>query len=459
MPDTSSPRFHQDCNQFLLAFSRCLQFAQMYEISNLILNEPIMTLCKQMAALQADGTPFTFQSRESSVLVNGVRLRADGPTFLRHQQFLQMLQQRKVGGMTFEQPLDEAEWRGLMREIVRFNRDSHTPLEDLRDALSKRGITKVILHPIERGVAVARLSRAPSERRHFALRTVSKATVLLKHYIENLNNPSTYRFYQMKLQRVLQDLVTVCVEDGWKFVGFVNNKHADDYLYAHGVNVAMMSIVMGLKLGLKRVPLTELGMAALLHDLGKALLPGGLMNKTGRFTDEERELLKQSPVMGVRALLKSGHYNEALLKRILVLCEHQRPGAESAHPFSKLISVAERFDALTSPRPYRKALLPDAAILKLLTIQDLDRPTVLAFVRAMGLYPPGTLLQLSTGDIAVSFSPNPDPKHYASPIVRLARDNAPVVDPVAENKTVARSLDPAQVKINVTRFLSLPLPT
>lgn len=342
------------------------------------------------------------------------------------------------------------------REIARFNRDSQTPLEDLRTALSKR---KVILHPVEQGVAVARLSKAPPERRHFAIRAVSKAVVLLKQYIENLNNPATYRFYQMKLQRVLQDLVTVCLEDGWKFVGFVNNKHADDYLYAHGVNVAMMSVVMGIKLGLKRVQLMELGMAAILHDLGKALLPGGLMNKTGKFTEEERELLKQSPVMGVRALLKSGQYNEALLKRILVVCEHQKPGAESAHPFSKLISVTERFDALTSPRPYRKALLPDGAILKLLTIQDLDRPTVLVFVRAMGLYPPGTLLQLSTGDIAVSFSPHPDPKHYAAPLVRLARDNAPIVDLVAENKTVARSLDPAQVGINVTRFLSLPLPT
>lgn len=459
MPDTASPQFHQDCNQFLLALSRCLQYAQMYEISNLILNEPILALCRQLAALQADGTPFTFQSRESNVLVNGVRLRADGPTFLRHQQFLQMLQKRQIGGMTFEQPLDEAEWRSLIREIARFNRDSPTPLEDLRGALSRQGITKVVLHPVEQAVTVARLSKAPPERRHFAVRAVAKAVVLLKQYVQSLNQPASARFYQMKLQRALQDLVTVCLEDGWKFVGFVNNKHADEYLYAHGVNVAMMSLMLGVRLGLKRVQLTELGMAAILHDVGKALLPGGLMNKSGKFTEQERELLKQSPVVGVRALLKSGHYNEALLKRILVVCEHQKPGVESAHPFSKLISVAERFDALTSPRPYRKALLPDAAIVRLLTLPDLDRPTVLAFVRAMGLYPPGTLLLLSTGEMAVSFSPHPDPKHYAAPIVRLVRDNAPVVDLAAENKTVARSLDPVPLKINVTRILSLPLPS
>jgi len=96
---------------------------------------------------------------------------------------------------------------------------------------------------------------------------------LLKLYIEHLDDATRRSYYHLKLQRAVQDLVTVCLEDGWKYFGLVNIKHYEEYLYNHSINVAVLSLVMGVKLKLRRSCLVELGMAAILHDLGKALLP------------------------------------------------------------------------------------------------------------------------------------------------------------------------------------------
>lgn len=452
---------HEDWARFLVSMSRALQLCQLYEPSHPFLADPIASIAGQFKSLHEGQGPTTMQGVESAFFVNGTRLRVDGSAFARNAQFLEALARRGVSGFRFQIALSEADWTSFLFALAAYDRHSTSAFEDLKARLKERGLTIVEPLPIQTGQVAARYSEVKVERRVFAVRAIAKTAALLKLYMEHVEDPRRQAFYHKRMQRAVQDVISACIEDGWKYVGFVNNRAGQDAICDHGVNVALISIAVGTRLGLRRARLAELGMAALLHDLGKVLHPAKPLTRVHRFSPEEREQLKQSPTFGVRALLKEGPMNEALLKRILVLCEHAAPMHDKAHPFSRLIAVAERFDALTNARPYRKAQLPDVAVAQLLGLKDLDADCVQAFASTVGLYPPGTVVELESGRIAVSFHPSPDATKYRNPIVRIAREadgeeakGFPVEDLSSGKDRIRRSLDPARTVVDVPRVLA-----
>lgn len=448
-------------NRFLHSLSRALQLMRLYEPTSPHLDEPIQALARSLAGMVEEAGGFAFEGRDSAVIANGAPLRGEGSP---HQNLLEMLSRRGVGGISFRGALDEVEWAQLLSEIARTSRSSETPCVDLAAALKRRGLDRVELIAGTPGTVLVRTPTRRVEPRIFAVRTIAKATVLLGQYVEGLGSPAKQSYLHIKLQRILQDLVTVCAEGAWKFVGVVNNKPGEKYLYEHGVNVAVIALAVGARIGLRRSTLAELGMAALLHDIGKALMPEGLIHKEGRFTPEERDALKASPARGVRALLQEGQFNEGLLRRILVVCEHQDPAERPRHPFSELIGLSERLDALMSPRRYRTALLPDEAIRLVAGREEFDPDFRRALVWTLGLYPPGTFLQLASGAIAVAFHPHSNPAHLRMPVVRMVRDaegkecaKAPVVDLATSSERVVRALSAATVGSGAPRFLARPV--
>jgi HD-GYP domain-containing protein (c-di-GMP phosphodiesterase class II) len=303
------------------------------------------------------------------------------------------------------------------------------------------------------------------ERRLFAMRTYAKAMFLLREYLRQSPDSTRRGYYHLRLQRVAHDLIGVCEDGSWKHLGFVNNKGYEEYLYNHSVNVTVLALMIGLRLNLKRPRLAELSMAALLHDVGKAQLPAHLMGKQGAFTDEERKQLDSHPELGLRSLLKVRQYNEALLKRIVVICEHHQAASEKSdhHPYSRAVAVACTFDALTSERPYRAPFRPDVAmkILHRMSDDKLDRGMVALFIQTLGLYPCGSLVELSDKSLAVAIEPHDEAKLWRRPTVRMVQDpggmrylNAPVVDLAeAPVRDVVRTLEPAAAGVNVGAVL------
>jgi HD-GYP domain-containing protein (c-di-GMP phosphodiesterase class II) len=211
-------------------------------------------------------------------------------------------------------------------------------------------------------------------------------------------------------------------------------------------------------------------MAALLHDLGKAFLPPALLKKSKSFTESERKQLLRHPILGVQAMLRMGQYSEGLLKRIMVVCEHHEGVQGAAHHFySRVVAVAETFDALTTERPHRPAFLPDAAVKMLIDMagKRLDRDIVRLFVRTLGLFPCGTCVELNTGELAIVFHPSPDPKYWMLPIVRIVRDKDGLGYRVPRQvdltevpkgaseppRHIVRTLDPASIGLNVAGCL------
>lgn len=220
------------------------------------------------------------------------------------------------------------------------------------------------------------------------------------------------------------------------FVRLQALKSHDDYSFTHSLNVAQVSLSMAKAMGLPQESLMQVAMAAILHDVGKELVPDGVLNKPGKLTEEEWVVMKRHSADGVKLLLRTEEPDDIA---VVVAYEHQLAyehdnpdhGRWPLHFISQLICVADVYDALRSNRPYRAAMAPDRAmrIMEEETAQKFDADLFAGFRRMLGYYPPGTVVRLSDGTIAVSERADPDDVERPSVLAVRRADGADVEPP------------------------------
>lgn len=209
-------------------------------------------------------------------------------------------------------------------------------------------------------------------------------------------------------------------------LGISDLKSYDQYTYQHSVNVAILTLMMGLRNGYTRPQLQSLGIGAMLHDIGKMGIPIEILNKSGSLDDEEMAVMKKHPWCGFNLIKESGEI--ALLSAHVALQHHERldgtgyPRAisgDNIHEYAQITAVADIFDALTSDRPYRRAYTNQEAIDIIEKTRDKHFASeyIDLLLVQINLYPPGTVVRLSTQDIAIVTKENPE--ETMQPQVRL----------------------------------------
>ena len=186
-------------------------------------------------------------------------------------------------------------------------------------------------------------------------------------------------------------------------------KTADDYTYMHSVAVCALMIALARQLGLSENETREAGMAGLLHDLGKAMIPMDILNKPGKLTDEEFDIVKTHPEEGHKLLLQGKGINE--LTRDVCLHHHEKvdgsgypkkQNGESMSLYAKMGAVCDVYDAITSNRPYKAGWDPAESIKRMAEWKGHFDPSVFqAFVKSLGIYPVGSLVRLESGKLGV----------------------------------------------------------
>lgn len=190
----------------------------------------------------------------------------------------------------------------------------------------------------------------------------------------------------------------------------------DDYTYMHCVNVSVLASVFGKHLGLPNTVVHDLGLSGLLHDLGKALIPDTILNKPGKLTPDELAVMRSHPLKG-HSMLKDvpGIVSDVLQG---ALQHHEKwdgtgyPAGlrgESINEFARILAVVDVYDAMTSNRVYHKKRAETDVLGYLFQQKEAFAPSyVELFVKAVGIYPPGTLVRLSDDVLAVVCAVNPD---------------------------------------------------
>lgn len=187
-------------------------------------------------------------------------------------------------------------------------------------------------------------------------------------------------------------------------------KTADDYTYMHSVAVCAMMVALAKQLDFDDAQTRSAGLAGLLHDLGKALMPIEVLNKPGKLTDAEFTIMKSHPVEGHKMLLDGVNVDPMALD---VCLHHHEKIDGSGYPeglkgeqislFAKMGAVCDVYDAITSNRPYKAGWDPALSLSKMAEWANghFDPQVFQAFVKCMGIYPTGSLVRLSSGRIGV----------------------------------------------------------
>jgi len=186
-------------------------------------------------------------------------------------------------------------------------------------------------------------------------------------------------------------------------------KTADDYTFMHSVAVCALMIALARQLGLDERQTRDAGMAGLLHDLGKAMIPLEILNKPGKLTDAEFDLVKTHPAEGHKLLLEGKGIND--ITKDVCLHHHEKIdgsgypkglSSETMSLFAKMGAVCDVYDAVTSNRPYKAGWDPAESIKRMAEWKGHFDPVVFqAFVKSLGIYPIGSLVRLESGKLGV----------------------------------------------------------
>jgi putative nucleotidyltransferase with HDIG domain len=243
--------------------------------------------------------------------------------------------------------------------------------------------------------------------------------------VENGRIPSSDR-----INAVVENMVSMTMKDHTTLLGLAMIKDYDNYTFNHSVNVGILSLALGAYLGMTREALRDTNTAGLLHDIGKTGIDKNILNKPGKLSPEEFELMKKHAEKGAEIVNKMKDIDTRVAEAVLGHhIKYNRTGyPEWAREMSfdnitDIVSVADCYDAITTVRTYSMPILPKAAIDTMHRLEgtSLNGELVGKFEEMMGRYPVGTLVRLDTNEIALVVRPHP--MKSRAPSIKVIIDN------------------------------------
>ncbi|QOJ33654.1 MAG: DUF3391 domain-containing protein [Nitrospira sp.] len=328
--------------------------------------------------------------------------------------------------------------------------------------------------PDEKSPGPSNREDSPAQHVAAAKAAYREATAAMERVFSDLEAGTSPKLVTLKnivgglLNRILTHpdsmMIQLCLEQMRRF---------DRTLASHGMEVCILALIVAVENGCVETDRETLGVGALLHDVGYIRLPRNLYRKSSRLTEQEKSLMHQHPQLAATVLAQGDQFPESVSK---IIAQHHEHADGSGYPnalkndalssLSQIVGLVDTYGGMITPRHGRPALLPHDAIRQLFILGEkgrFDKALVEVAIKALGVYPIGSLIKLNTNEYAVVVGLNRE--HRLKPRIRIIKSpegtlyNAPLeidltdTDSTGPTRSIQRALDPNQEHIDVAAYV------
>jgi HD-GYP domain-containing protein (c-di-GMP phosphodiesterase class II) len=452
-----------------------MRISQIYDSKNVVLHQFIQEALETINALiQMEGI-FSLKITKDDFFLNDQRLRYSVEGFTSFKYLLTQLKKRLIGEVVFKSRVDERMLREFIYALINLEEGKEENAAFFNEQLAAREVPSIQVNPLELSEEDGEgLTFEKEDPREIGKKVFFETIGTIKEVITNIKGKQQSDI--RKLKRLAQKAVHLVVEDESILLGMTTIKNYDEYTFNHSVNVSIYSLAMGKRLGFSKKTLTELGITALLHDIGKSKIPREILNKPASLDEEEWLLMKRHPLMGVEIVLNLKQLGEINPRMVIGIFDHHLQCDLSGYPklfrrkevslFGRIIQIADAYDAMTTPRIYKTTpYTPEQALAIMLRERTVHFDPVLLkiFIGLVGIYPIGSLVLLNTHELGIVYKPSHDPRWLDRPtVVVVKRDEKGDIKKEVVNlaetaggryrRSIVKTLDPQQYHIDIAKY-------
>src|SRR5678809_9482 len=414
--------------QLILSAYGALRAVKLYPVENVAVQNALAEVTAQARDMAKNEGELELRISGEFLFVNQVRLRLELDNFASFSHLRSLFRASGIGTLQIGPTVSEKDWLiffSLLQAPTSENPEER--LGQLQSKLAGAGVTTLAMAPpTEQG-------DGQEKAKERARRTYDQSVAATKELMGSLRMGASANL--KKIKRLVQSIADQILTEETSLIGMTTLRDYDEYTFTHSVNVCIFSVALGRRLGLSKVQLYDLGMAALFHDIGKSRVPAEIINKTDRLNEEEWRIVAQHPWFGVLALFNVRGAQELPYRAMIVAYEHHMKADLSGYPrplrnrqmgvFSKIVAVADGFDAATTRRSYQPVPYSPADVMRELRDnprRGMDPIVVKAFINLTGVYPVGTFVVLDSFELGVVHAANPLEDMISRPIVRIVSD-------------------------------------
>jgi HD-GYP domain-containing protein (c-di-GMP phosphodiesterase class II) len=415
----------------LLTLYAALRSLKLYPLENTAVQRALDDLTHAADQLLEREAEIEVRLSGDFIFVNSTRLRLELDNYASFSNILTTLRAFDIGVLHVRRGVERRDWQAFLSILISLGeRQLAEPFDELAQRMGGAGIAAIGVEPAQ----PAPESLDEQQRaREVAKRTYTHGVAVAREVVTSVRMGRATSV--KKVKRAVQLIVDQVLNNETSLMGLTTIRDYDEYTFQHSVNVCIFSVALGKKLGLSKLQLYDLGMAALMHDIGKARIPVEILNKTSGLDDREWRIMQAHPWFGALTLFSLRGYDEIPYRAILVAHEHHMKTDLTGYPrairprqlgiFSRIVSVADGFDAATTRRSYQTVPIEPDQVLREMwenPRRGYDPVLVKALINLIGIYPVGTCVILDTLEVAVVSAANPDGAQLNRPLVRIALD-------------------------------------
>ena len=456
-----------------------LRSMRLYPLENVQVQQSIDDLQARMVAFLEGEGAFELHIAGDFFFLNEMRLRLDLSNFSTFGNLASVLTGHGIGEIAVLPGVQREEWAPFAALLLRDPKED--PFPEFIDRLSQTQAEHIDVRPVAESAEPELIERDSLDE---AKGTYAQSVKVARDVLTGMRLGKAVN--ARKVKRAVQGIVDQVLDNESSMVTMTTLRGFDEYTFTHSVNVSIFSVVIGQRLGLTKLQLYELGLGALLHDIGKMRVDTEIINKIGKMrvdteiinkagglTEDEWTALKDHPTEGLLLLFQMRGLSEVPYRQMLMAYEHHMKVDLSGYPqnervrelglFSRIVAVADGFDAGTSVRSYQYEPWPPDEVLKEMRDnprRGFDQVIVSTLITATGVYPVGTLVILDSGELAVVSKTHSEIDHIHQPSVKVISDakGRPLETPVTVDlslgeRMIVRTTDAQKYGIRVSDYL------